>query len=538
MIKVVVADDEERVCKLICGLIDWSAFGMEIVGVAHNGLEALELIERLQPDLTVTDIRMPGYDGLEMIRRAKELCPELNFIIISGYRDFDYAQSAIKYGVSDYLLKPVNRKEFAATLEKVQRQYRQRREEISDAEQLKLRLQSDIDKLRSGLFTDLLGQNAGESPALTLENVNRAYHFHFQPGIFQAFIVKIDCAYDDFRNDGLKVLYEKVFAIFRAQLDTICTDFEMCLQRNRIYGVLNYPADAAAAARKGLKDSMDELLVQKTIYGKVEFTLGVGVTTPEVGQLAASMDAALAAADQRLIEGTGRLIDAPVHRHSELNANRILFELNKNMSAGLELLDTASVTAAIDTMRDEALAVPGVLGHELYQLALAACNLYLMLLRGQNRNFGQFDEFYSDFSNAASFCSSSDQLFGLLKQRVEETLEEIIRNQKLYDTKPIRTAKQYIQENYMRPISLEEVSLAVGFNASYFSSLFKKETGENFSEYLSEVRMNRAKELLRETNHSISGICEMVGYTDIKHFTKTFKKHIGIKPTEFRKLYS
>ena len=106
------------------------------------------------------------------------------------------------------------------------------------------------------------------------------------------------------------------------------------------------------------------------------------------------------------------------------------------------------------------------------------------------------------------------------------------------DTRPIRTAKQYIQEHYADPLTLEWVSNIVGFSGSYFSSLFKKETGRNFLEYLSEVRMNRAKELLRETNLSVAEVCVRVGYSDLKYFTKSFKKATGLKPGEFRKLYS
>ena len=99
MIKVVIADDEVKVCQLICGLIDWKSVDMEIVGVAHNGIEALELIKNLQPDLMITDIRMPGYDGLELINLGKQMKKDIDFIIISGYSHFEYAQSAIKYGV-------------------------------------------------------------------------------------------------------------------------------------------------------------------------------------------------------------------------------------------------------------------------------------------------------------------------------------------------------------------------------------------------------------------------------------------------------
>ena len=109
MIRVIIADDEKLICRLVQALADWDSLGMEVAGTAENGLEALQLVEALEPDILITDIRMPGCDGLELIRRAKELRPQLEVVIISGYAHFEYAQSAIQFGVGNYLLKPIKK---------------------------------------------------------------------------------------------------------------------------------------------------------------------------------------------------------------------------------------------------------------------------------------------------------------------------------------------------------------------------------------------------------------------------------------------
>ena len=116
MLRVVLADDERKVIFLLRELIDWDKLGYEIVGVAHDGLRALELVADKQPHLLVTDIRMPGCSGLDLIRQAKERQPGMHCIIISGYREFEYAQSALKYGVEDYLLKPIKKEELTSLL--------------------------------------------------------------------------------------------------------------------------------------------------------------------------------------------------------------------------------------------------------------------------------------------------------------------------------------------------------------------------------------------------------------------------------------
>ena len=119
MLKVVIADDEARILSLIRLLPDWDALGIEVVGTAGNGLEALALIERERPDILITDIRMPGCQGLELIERARRTVPDIEIIIISGYAHFEYAQTAIKLGVGDYLLKPIKKDELTATLSKL-----------------------------------------------------------------------------------------------------------------------------------------------------------------------------------------------------------------------------------------------------------------------------------------------------------------------------------------------------------------------------------------------------------------------------------
>ena len=109
MCRVIIADDEPKVLLLIKNLIQWEELGLELVATANDGISALEMIEELHPDIVITDIRMPGYDGIELIEKAKALDPRIDFIIISGYRHFNYAQKAIRFGVEDYLLKPLKR---------------------------------------------------------------------------------------------------------------------------------------------------------------------------------------------------------------------------------------------------------------------------------------------------------------------------------------------------------------------------------------------------------------------------------------------
>ena len=118
-LKLIIADDEPRVCQLIENILPWRDYSIEISGKAYNGIDAFHLIQDKLPDIVITDIRMPGYNGITLIEKCSKINPDISFIIISGYRDFEYAQSALKFGAEDYLLKPVSKEELEQIIRKV-----------------------------------------------------------------------------------------------------------------------------------------------------------------------------------------------------------------------------------------------------------------------------------------------------------------------------------------------------------------------------------------------------------------------------------
>lgn len=540
MIKVVIADDEEKVCQLICNIIDWKSLDMEIIGIAHDGIQALELIEKLNPDLMITDIRMPGYDGLEMISRGKELKKDLDFIIISGYRHFEYAQSAIKYGVCDYLLKPLKKSDLIRTLNKIRDKYIQNIDRMTNEEKLKLRLQSDIEKLRTWIFTEFIMQKSSVMHDIDIHEINEAYHFSFENEVFQVIAVKTDCGYKEDNDEGIKILEGKVYNYLSSLLSQFCYDMEVYFEDSIAYCLLNYSEENKKNIRKQIKTVLDELNIQGTVFNEFEFTIGIGEAVNNIENIKMSFNQAKFAVNQRLVLGTGKIIENSIlEHHSGTNTEVLIAYINKNLSSAIEILDREAVLSSIEGLKEQCTQIiDDISGYEIFDTTEQVLNTYISSLRKNQVKLQDPEGIISKFHKYSHRCVSVNQLFEYLNLTILESIDKIIEDKRLADTKPIRTAKQYIQKNYMKPISLEEVSGIVGFNASYFSSLFKKETGINFLEYISEIRMGKAKEMLRETGLGISVICEEVGYNDIKHFTKSFKKYTGIKPNEYRKLYS
>lgn len=443
MIKVVVADDEVKVCQLICGLIDWSLLDMEIVGVAHNGIEALDMIPTLQPDLMITDIRMPGYDGLEMISRAKKIKEDIDFIIVSGYRHFEYAQSAIKYGVCDYLLKPIKKEALLETLYKMRDKYRQRTQQLSSEERLKILLQSDIDKLRSNLFTNLLLQKGENKEPMEIQKLNKEYHFHLQPGYFQAFIVKVDCDYESLYQNGIKMLQEKVRQVLQSLLKEKCFDLEISFQASRAYCILNYPKDRQDLIRRQLKAAFDDLVIQSSIFENAKLTIGLGCVVEDLSQLEDSLKSAEWTICQRLMDGTGKLLE-PSSAGYAPNTGSLLGELHKGMESAVEILDWGMAEEAIDLLKKQVMQVPKISGQEVFQLVTNAYVSYLMQLSNHQLLGGEMETRNDDFLRRADLCADLPQLFDLLKCVIQNSMESIVQDKKQEVKKPIQIGRAHV----------------------------------------------------------------------------------------------
>lgn len=196
MLKLLIADDEMRVCKLIRYLVDWNSLGIEIIGEAYDGNSAFQIIMEKSPDIVIVDIRMPEQNGLNLIRNVKKEKPETYFIVVSGYSRFEYAQHAIKYGVEDYLLKPLKKKELTEAVEKIIEKYELTRKAEAEKEHLEQFMDYYASRIKEGLLTEYFKKNLELPDMDPLASVNARYSCRFIPGDFMGIAVKVlvtDC---------------------------------------------------------------------------------------------------------------------------------------------------------------------------------------------------------------------------------------------------------------------------------------------------------------------------------------------------------
>ena len=535
--KVIIADDEDKICQLIYKLVDWEAMDMQVAAIVHNGIEALQAIAKHDPDIVITDIRMPGFDGLEMISKAKEISGNIDFIIISGYRHFEYAQNALRFGVKEYLLKPIKKVELEETLFRIRENYLKRTEMLTNEEKNRLTVKNSVDKLRSAFFTEVLFKKGKSKEEMNIDSINEEFHFLFKEGYFQIIIFKIDGVDYSFQSN-FSYIQDKVLQCVHKQLEKECFDTESIVDGTTCFTIINYDIGSKKNIRKKLKNVQDELLLQKEILENLQITIGAGVVKESIAEIMISFKTAIWAMEQRIMQGVNRLIEGEEVSLNELADSRLFYEFNKQMVDSLERMDEKELSNALQYLQKELKSKENTSGHEVIQMMKEAMNLFLVTMKQNKLNIKDVDTYFEKFILNIENIGYIDEMFSYLTKTMVTSFRQAILDKQLEDNKPIRDAKQYIKKQYKKSITLEIVSEYIGFNATYFSSLFKKETGITFSEYLTSVRMEKAKELLKETNMSVSSICEEVGYNDYKNFTKGFNKYTNLKPNEYRKIYS
>ena len=537
MLKVIIADDEPKVALLIQNLIDWEGLDMVLSGVAKNGEEALDLIRKYDPDVIITDIRMPVIGGIELIAEAKEIKPSLEFVIISGYKHFDYAHSAIKFGVSDYLLKPINQDELTSTLEKVRNRILGR-ESVMSAHEMVQQIESDqIHDKRLELFTLLM--DPGSRSQLTTENLNDRFHYHFSDDCCYRFVIfKIDGPPTEIYSEELSVFIEKIREVFWKTLSPLCDDMEMAVIFTGANFVLSFPPENKSAVRDALKDVFDDIRIHNNISPSAVFTMVSGSIANDPAGLMDSWQSAEWSICERLLIGAGSFYENLPLRENAHGAISIGRAASKGLEQAMDIMDPDTADRTILEATEALSKLDGITGKDVIHFAKTVYDAWLIMCQRYDVTFPGAEKLRAEFvKNLDIICSAAD-VYTWLREVINESFQSILEYKDEVSGRPVTRAKQYIKERYGENISISDIAAQESFNVSYFSTLFKKETGQTFSEYLTNVRMDEAKRLLKETNLSIALILKTVGYNDTKHFTATFRKFVGVKPSEYRKLYS
>ena len=535
MFKVIIVDDELWVCQLIQRLVNWEELGFEIVGEAHDGQEALLLMQDLRPDLAITDIRMPGLDGLSLIKQAIEMELQVSFIIVSGYSDFDYLKDAVRFNALDYLIKPLEEQELTVLLQKTYIRLQKNRLQREESITVKERLSYSIHQLRERFLTELLYEQ-NHYRGTPLAEINAEYDCRYQEGIFSVCVYKADSV------DSRSVLFDAVFYdVFAKKMDELvtlyCHQANMIKRQSDIVVILNYTKSQTASVSKGLDMLLKAMQEEYFGMGKLEFTLGVSLPQTDIYECAASFGSAIHCIAARVLAGTGKRIDAEMitKNRDELQP---YFSAGKEMSLAkkIELLDAEGFKKEISSLLEGTRIYKQTSPAMPYNLACRVVDMIYAVLQKINIDVEKDVQRKELVQDRLYDCKDIDRLAKCCIELLSEISGFANQLRQNKNSKAVEMVKDYIKQNYEKDISLQDAAAAVYLNPNYLSELFKKQTGINFSEYLTNYRIEKAKNLLKDMNYKTNAVANMVGYQDARNFSKIFKKTVGINPAEYRKI--
>lgn len=522
MYRVIVVDDEIWICKLIRKIIDWDEAGFQIVAEADSGTAAQQLIETIKPDLVITDIRMPGMDGISLIKNTREMNIDSEFVIISGFSDFEYARSAIAFDVFGYLLKPLDKEELQDVLAKV-------KSRLDQKHAIKSKIEISDSRIVQQLMHRIL---AGGEKRVDIDQLNLQYSTHFSAGGYCAGILKLDAV-----NCHESVVQDCIDAIEQIKKDYAPSFHEIVLlldqAKNMITLILNADEQNMKKAAQLFVDILANCDKRRTPQDAFVMTAGIGTVTEDLKDVGKSWQAARQAVQARVMLGTGKVLEYGKLRIPETK-DIIDIRDRKKLATCFDLFDLNTAEADIAKIfRKTAKSNPNnpVIYHltaeEMMDLLFTSVERKALTAeRGKTEEICRIDD-----------CTTVEQIEACVMDTFRYFCQLFEEEKQKSGNKTIHEIKTFISENYMLNISLDDVAKLVCLNPTYVSEIFKKKTGENFSEYLINYRILIAKDLLKDVKYKIADVSTMVGYQDPKYFSRLFKQKVGVNPSDYRNLY-
>lgn len=534
--RVIIADDEPKVRQLIRMFLERETFlePLEIVGEARNGTAALELIGQASPDIVITDIRMPGCSGLELIRQARERAPRVAFIIISGYELFEYAHEAIKYGVEDYLLKPLKKDELIHAVNCIiEKRSEAARREASHQELVK-DLQRASDKKQKTLLRQL-AQHALDQPGdWDAAALREKYDFALAGPQYIPAILKVDASDSFDRADFSGFLERQADRTIAKHLPA----FEQIhwIAGAYIYMLLALDDSRLPVLRKAMGELVYELRSSNNVVSGIHVTAALGKPVETPSAIPESFATAEFAIQNRLLRGVDRVLEGETPYDMYDVRDFVGISVRRKLLSEIEAQNFDETMELVSRLGTHVIAAQGCTGRLIRRTAGELTDLFLFAAKDVLSPEEQ-EKRKNQVLLRIDMCPDAMNVFEVLCRQLRDILEacRMLRGQQ--DAKPIEEAKRFIRMYYGQDISQEEVADAVGLSAAYLSTLFKKETGVSFSEFLTETRIRAACDLLLSTNDPVAQIAETVGYNDVKYFNKVFRKTAGLSPSAYRKLY-
>ncbi len=536
MYKLIVIEDEMIEREGLVRLTDWKSLGIEVVYAACDGLEGYRKCCEIKPDIVIADIRMPGMSGLELLKRIKMILPDIKSVIVSGYNDFDYAREAIGLNASSYIVKPFEEKELVPVLQAIVQELDRNRRENEERLLLSNKLREYDLNSRNNLILQLMQKKrdfAGAKADLAKWNIP----------LTDAYMVSaVFKVYGSFLDVKKSVLFKKDL---EEAAKKYLNDKAIVLDINEeLTGIL------FISAARG-QDCPDRTLISENVrnlYKSIrigsgdDLRVGIGYPVNDITLLHQTYNMALAALGIAFHNPEKRIVfyEDIKSSHEQYNTvrNKVIFDISHYKSKllfSIKSFDRPNMYA----VQRELLHYAGMnlipendlkefFSRFIYELSFALYEMNEEI----NHICGKEGELTDELNSLSCFAQldawSNRQLSGILDgMEASRTGRSESLVQKVVDI---------IKDEYRNGISIRTISDTISISPNYLGAIFRKGTGKNFNEYLTEYRMEKAKELLKSRKYKIAQVGAMVGIPNESYFCVVFKNVVGISPGNYQEV--
>ncbi len=518
--KAFFVEDEIVTREGIRDNVDWRGNGFEFCGEAPDGEIALPLIRSTQPDLLITDIKMPFMDGLELCKIVRERMPWVKIVILSGHDEFEYAQKAINLGVTEYLLKPITAQDLHQVLQRIAAQIDREHREQEHLEKLKSQVEENRAALRERLLLSLVMGAVSSAEAIEKGHL---LGLDLVAGCYLVVVVRIER-----RNTAASFDYHEYHRIQQALAEPLEQQLDVLLIKRDVEELVLLIKGGTPEYLRERKDLLMQVIRRQAAATECGVTLGCGSVKHHLTDIYQSFVEALIEAQGMGNRDTAHL-SSNVGKAELLKINKAAVE--SYLRCGVKEDFPDFFDTFIRPLCDPALKSYLVKNYLVMDIALAAAKFVADLGGNVDRIVPALDNMEATLSEIATEEHFRDRLQDILVGAL--TYRDSLASHQ--HGAMLQQVHNYINQHYMdADLSLNEVAGQVNLSPSHFSTVFSQETGQTFKEYLTEVRIRRAKELLRSTTLKSFEISYQIGYSDPHYFSYVFRKHTGMSPKEYR----
>lgn len=534
MIKAVIIDDDVTTLHGINNSVRWDKVGIQVVGTANNGKEGLEQIRKHKPDIILTDIYMPLMNGIEMLKAVREEGNTSAVIILSGYEDFKYAQSAVKLQVNDYLSKPATLDEIESVLKDTADKVRSRSKSEQEEKELRELLDNHLPLTLRQLYKGLLEPNFCNSAYL--HKAKQYLKLDFDKQYFTVIVLEFSINREriDFKPSD--------FTVFAYAVNNIVEEFAQKkrgvyvadIQRNFVTLIVSTPSDVMKDyVKPRVKQTASQLYEAIHTCLKIPAWVAVGSVAESLSGIPKSYRDAT-----NLLAERENMSDVPIITAEDLQdlpqhmprrpVNIYQAIVDAVVSGQREVLETC-IAELIERLRDQP-AAPSI--SVLRKYAIELTGILSLSLHDNGLQMEDIHTGFNVYKELEKLYSVSD-FASWLREVLLPVCDIMNKRSSQKHKKTIDFILRYVQEHYAEDITLDVLADKVFLTRNYLSQIFKQETGENYNSYVTRVRMDKAKEYMLTGNYKLYEISRMVGYKNNAYFSQLFKKYVGVYPSEF-----